>query len=192
MVWYFHPVSLSRHVCVFVCLFFMMMIQTDVTVEDAVQRQWCMIQQHAANLRPLELYPHRGSLELWVAPGDSELDVAYNRPNIAFDQINYGMANADDETERKRLLGEIKAMFVGFQGEVYQPGEEGFRTERTSTGAPAKAELQSANNDDDDDDASQQPQPTPEELEQLMEQFKNEKGISSMNELFPTDNAESS
>jgi len=173
---------------------------SDVSVEDAVKRQWCMMEQHAANLRPLELYPQRGTLELWVAPGDSELDIAYNRPNIAFDQImRVNQENDETTDEPKRLLGQIKAMFVGFQGEVYQAGEEGFRTERTSTGAPAKPELQSANadtdtdDDDDADDASQQREPTPEEMEQLMEQFKNEKGISSMNELFPNnENAEPS
>eukprot|EP00978_Attheya_sp_CCMP212_P015549 scaffold40075_cov52-Attheya_sp.AAC.1 len=127
---------------------------SDVSVEDAVKRQWCLMEQHAANLRPLELYPQRGTLELWVAPGDSELDIAYNRPNIAFDQImRVNQQDDNGETdEPKRLLGQIKAMFVGFQGEVYQAGEEGFRTERTSTGAPAKPELQSADDDGGDGD----------------------------------------
>ena len=60
---------------------------SDVSLEDAVARQWPLIEQHAANLRPIELYPYRGQIEIWTAPGDSELEVAYNRPSITFQQM---------------------------------------------------------------------------------------------------------
>eukprot|EP00536_Pseudo-nitzschia_multiseries_P008054 jgi/Psemu1/305433/fgenesh1_kg.198_\ len=55
---------------------------SDVGLEDCIARQWNIIETHATNLRPIELYPHRGNLELWTAPGDSELEVAYNRPSM--------------------------------------------------------------------------------------------------------------
>ena len=102
---------------------------SDVSLEDAVARQWPLIEQHAANLRPIELYPHRGRLEIWTAPGDSELEVAYNRPSVIFQKMN-----------RQGSGTKIKNVLVGFQGEVYQPGEEGFRTWRTEDGLPANPE----------------------------------------------------
>ena len=60
---------------------------TDVPLEKAMARQWPMIEEHSARLRPAELYPKWGSIQLWVAPGDSEMDVAYNRPHITFQQM---------------------------------------------------------------------------------------------------------
>ena len=47
-----------------------------------------MIEEHAARLRPNELYPKWGSIQLWVAPGDSEVDVAYCKPEIQFVQMS--------------------------------------------------------------------------------------------------------
>ena len=44
---------------------------SDVSLEDCIARQWNIIETHATNLRPIELYPHRGTLELWTAPGDT-------------------------------------------------------------------------------------------------------------------------
>ena len=57
---------------------------SDVSLDKAVARQYDLIEEHASRLRPLELYKKKGSIELWTAPGDSEMDVAYNRPNIQF------------------------------------------------------------------------------------------------------------
>jgi len=103
---------------------------SDVSLQDAVARQWPLIEQHAANLRPIELYPHRGQVEIWTAPGDSELEVAYNRPSVIFQKMN------------KEASGtKIKNVMVGFQGEVYQQGEEGFRTWRTEDGRPVNPEI---------------------------------------------------
>jgi hypothetical protein len=106
---------------------------SDVSLADAVARQWPLIEQHAANLRPLELYPHRGTLEIWTAPGDSELDVAYNRPSIVFEKMS------------REMTTNIKNAMVGFSGEVYQEGEEGFRTLRNDDGRPAKPEINAGN-----------------------------------------------
>ena len=104
---------------------------TDVTLEQAVARQWPLIEQHAANLRPIELFPSRGRLEVWTAPGDSELEVAYNRPTLQMKKMEKNVDGADT----------VKNSLIGFQGEVYQKGEEGFRSWRTEDGFPARPEI---------------------------------------------------
>jgi len=100
---------------------------------EAVARQRPLIIEHAARLRPREIGKNFGegsSLEVWVAPGDSELAVAYNRPDLMMQ-----MAHPDLDTSH---IGNIE---VGFVGEIYQIGEEGFRTERTLDGRPSKPEI---------------------------------------------------
>ena len=108
---------------------------SDVSVEQAVARQWPLIVNHGANLRPVELYPHRAKLEVWVAPGDSELDVAYNRPDVLFQKMSSDVDGAKA----------VKSNMIGFQGEVYDQGAGGpgmgFRTWRTEDGKPAKPEI---------------------------------------------------
>lgn len=123
---------------------------SDISLAHAVARQWPLIEQHAANLRPLELYPHRGTLEIWTAPGDSELDVAYNRPHVVFEKMS------------RDLSTKIKNVMVGFSGEVYQEGEEGFRTLRTEDGRPAKPEINTG---------SEARAPSDEEMAQLEEKL---------------------
>jgi hypothetical protein len=102
-----------------------------VSLEDCIARQWNVIETHATNLRPIELFPHRGRLEIWTAPGDSELDVAYHRPNLQMIKHTFkAISNR-----------ELKNNCIGFQGEIYQQGEEGFRTWRTDDGWPARPEI---------------------------------------------------
>lgn len=107
----------------------------DVSLEQCVARQYPLIEHHASNLRPIELYPRRGELEIWTAPGDSELDVAYNRPSVVFEKHARVVEGASS----------INNNMIGYQGEVYQQGEEGFRTWRTDDGRPAKPEIKSPN-----------------------------------------------
>eukprot|EP00565_Helicotheca_tamesis_P003027 CAMPEP_0185739338 /NCGR_PEP_ID=MMETSP1171-20130828/35189_1 /TAXON_ID=374046 /ORGANISM="Helicotheca tamensis, Strain CCMP826" /LENGTH=225 /DNA_ID=CAMNT_0028410863 /DNA_START=157 /DNA_END=833 /DNA_ORIENTATION=+ len=111
---------------------------SDVSAEQAVARQWPLIEQHARRLRPIELYPKKGTdaLQIWTAPGDSELDVAYNRPHVQLKKMK-----PDSETPGSK---EVRAIEIGFQGEVYQQNEEGFRTIRTEDGRPANPEVQPA------------------------------------------------
>jgi hypothetical protein len=108
---------------------------SDVTLEDCVARQWNLIETHASNLRPIELFPHRGVLEIWTAPGDCEMDVVYNRPKVVFQKM--------EKTFASQSKVKVKSGFVGLQGELYGGGEEGFRTWRLDDGRPAKPELQS-------------------------------------------------
>ena len=109
---------------------------SDVSPVQALRRQWNMVETHAANLRPIELFPGRGMLELWLAPGDSEMEVAYNRPHVKFEKINRQM-----EDDNGVSVDKIKSNFIGFQGEMYQGGEQGFRTWRNDDGSPAKPEI---------------------------------------------------
>ena len=55
--------------------------------EMCVARQYPLIEEHSARLRPRELFDKNGLLELWVAPGDTEMDVAYNRPTVRFQKM---------------------------------------------------------------------------------------------------------
>jgi hypothetical protein len=107
-----------------------------VSTEQAIQRQWYLIQGHAARLRHKELASSMKTMELWAAPGDSELDVAFNRPHIQFTNIPRPKRQSDID----RLQKSVKAVEIGFQGEIYDQGEEGFRTERTNEGLPANPE----------------------------------------------------
>lgn len=104
---------------------------SDVSLEDCFARQWNLIETHATNLRPFELYPHRGNLELWTTPGDTELEVAYNRPELKMQKMEKYAVTAQ----------QLKNNMIGFQGEVYQEGEEGFRSWRKEDGSPARPEI---------------------------------------------------
>ena len=137
---------------------------TDVSAETAISRQWPLIEEHAVRLRPLELFPKRGLLEIWYAPGDSELDVAYNRPALKFIPVTR-------PTRYDKEWMKTRTMQVGFQGEIYNQGEEGFRTFRNEDGTPMKAEIIIP---------SEKRAPTDEEMEKISELMKGK----DMQELF--------
>jgi hypothetical protein len=114
-----------------------------------------MIEEHSARLRHVELYPKWGSIELWVAPGDSEMDVAYNRAHIQFVQMFRDVKDADS----------VRNVEVGFAGELYEGGEDGFRTKRTADGKPAKPEIQSG---------EEKRQPSEAEMDELIDMLSNQ------------------
>lgn len=127
---------------------------SDISLETCVARQWALIEQHAANLRPLELSPKKGVLQIWTAPGDSELDIAYNRPEVVMQRM-----------ERIVDQPKIRNIFVGFQGEIYDQGEDGFRTWRTEDGRPAQPEVMPAGSTST---SGEEGAPSQEELEKLL------------------------
>jgi len=108
-----------------------------VTLEQSIQRQWYLIEEHAARLRNLELGPHFGSLEIWTAPGNSEMDVAYNRPHVKFEKHPRPATQEDVDAVKKS----VRLAEVGFEGEVYEGGEEGFRAKRSDDGTPVVSEI---------------------------------------------------
>jgi hypothetical protein len=103
-------------------------------------------------LRPRELFSKNGLLQLWAAPGDSEMDVAYNRPAAKFIQMHraHEVEGADD----------VRNVEVGFQGEIYEVDEEGFRSQRTEDGLPLNPEIQPE---------GEQGIPTGEEINQIID-----------------------
>lgn len=123
---------------------------SDVPLEKAVARQWSMIEEHSCRLRPVDLYPKWGSLQLWTAPGDSEIDVAYCKQELVFVQMS---SDVDDALD-------VKNSEVGFAGELYESNEEGFRTKRTDDGKAVKQEIQVP---------AEQRQPTEAEMDDMME-----------------------
>jgi hypothetical protein len=134
---------------------------SDVSLEQCIARQWSMIERHAANMRPIDVYPQRGRVVIWTAPGDSELEVAYNRPSLQMQKMSKTVDGAGAK--------EVKATMVGFQGEVYQKGEEGFRTWRTEDGLPARPEINAG---------GESRPPTEEELLQIQKEMHNAGGES--------------
>jgi len=113
---------------------------TGVTVQDSVARQWNLLEEHGARLRPNELAKFLGKeeLELWAAPGNSEIDVAYYRPEIMFTKIDRPTTDA-----YKELVKGVRTVEVGYEGEVYMEDEAGFRTTRDDEGRPDAPERES-------------------------------------------------
>jgi hypothetical protein len=144
---------------------------SDVTPQQAIQRQWNLIETHASQLRPLELYPARGSLEIFLAPGDSELQVAYHRPDVKMTQVD----RIVNEQDNKALQTQLKSNLMGFQGEIYNGGEEGFRTLRYSDGRPSRKEISAAaasqEEEEDNDDEQLQQTPTDAEMAEIQQQL---------------------
>lgn len=119
-----------------------------------------MIEEHAARLRPAELYPKWGSLQLWCAPGDSELDIAYCKPEMQFVQM---FRNVDDASK-------VRNVEVGFAGELYENDEEGFRTTRTEDGRAIKPEIESS---------ADERQPTDREMDEMMDMLNSQVAASN-------------
>lgn len=148
---------------------------SDVSVEKAIARQYALIEEHSARLRPSELYSKKGSLEIWVAPGDSEMDVAYNRPHIRFLKMNKA-----DEVDG---ADEVRNLEVGFQGEIYDSDEDGFRTWRTEDGLPMKDEIkepQAVKEEKRPPTDEEKRSPTDEEMAKINDMLKGQ----DLNELF--------
>jgi hypothetical protein len=55
---------------------------TDVTEQQAITRQLNLIEEHATRLRPVELGRAFGRIEIYTAPGDSEMLVADDKLNL--------------------------------------------------------------------------------------------------------------
>lgn len=96
---------------------------SDVSPEQAIERQWPLIERHVWALR----IPIRPSSDLstpfecWYAPGDSEYDAARNDPKIKFTKVS-GLLLYNGEV--------VKAFLCGFVGKAYDRGEPLFFVER--------------------------------------------------------------
>ena len=75
-----------------------------------------------------------GILEPGAAPGDSELDVAYNRPTARLVKMA--------RTKETEGADDVKNREVSFQGEIYVAGEKRFRTQREEDGMLLNPEIE--------------------------------------------------
>mmetsp|Transcript_8882 Transcript_8882/g.12280 ORF Transcript_8882/g.12280 Transcript_8882/m.12280 type:complete len:254 (-) Transcript_8882:69-830(-) len=103
------------------------------TETEAVISQKRLILEYAKNqLRPQNLGgPYSSNLELWMAPGDSEMDVVQNK--ISFDRV-LGSTKAD-------ISDTFHVADVGFNPEIYVGDEVkdgGLRVLRDEEGRPVK------------------------------------------------------
>eukprot|EP00549_Striatella_unipunctata_P024509 CAMPEP_0118706544 /NCGR_PEP_ID=MMETSP0800-20121206/20621_1 /TAXON_ID=210618 ORGANISM="Striatella unipunctata, Strain CCMP2910" /NCGR_SAMPLE_ID=MMETSP0800 /ASSEMBLY_ACC=CAM_ASM_000638 /LENGTH=130 /DNA_ID=CAMNT_0006609099 /DNA_START=147 /DNA_END=537 /DNA_ORIENTATION=+ len=108
-------------------------------MEFAVLRQWQLIQEHAVRLRP-ELRFAFDSLQLWLAPGDSEEEMSKNNPAVPFVPI---------QRSRRELAEDVSVKLLGFDPQwltkdyddndnnnaVIGGGEQVFSVERNDDGS---------------------------------------------------------
>eukprot|EP01031_Cornospumella_fuschlensis_P039474 gene39474-48055_t len=95
-----------------------------VHVESAIASQEVLLCEYARSLRPSELGGVAAigkQLQLWYAPGNSEMDVAQNKLSL----IKY----SKDSTKPSVCYTEI-----GYEPEIYVDQEPGFRVYRDSEG----------------------------------------------------------
>jgi len=99
-----------------------------VTEEAAIHRQWNLLQEHASRLRPVELGRAFGRLEIYTAPGDSELAVSQNE--VPLTRMTRPLV--DDEADHPNR--DISLMEIGFLSEVVTDRGVGFRVRRAPNG----------------------------------------------------------
>lgn len=105
---------------------------TGIKFEEAFSIEYPVICEYSKALRPKELAKINHELQIWFAPGNSEMDVAQNKISLkyfaplAVDVYSHILTSSDIED------------FVGFEPEVYQGGEQGFRCQRSDQGEPLK------------------------------------------------------
>mmetsp|Transcript_21071 Transcript_21071/g.31975 ORF Transcript_21071/g.31975 Transcript_21071/m.31975 type:complete len:220 (-) Transcript_21071:131-790(-) len=100
-----------------------------VTIEAALHRQWNLLQEHASRLRPVELGRAFGRLEIYIAPGDSELLVS--KDELPLTLVARPTAPLDEENSKTSA---VKLFEVGFHTEVVTDQGVGFRVKRAFNG----------------------------------------------------------
>jgi hypothetical protein len=104
---------------------------------EALSIEHPVLVEYAKALRPKELGSPAAvkistDVQLWFAPGNTEMDVAQNKVTLKrvtplpLEQYSHVLSSPGAED------------FVGFQPEIYQGGEEGFRVARNDNGEPLK------------------------------------------------------
>jgi len=96
-----------------------------VTLQQAISRQYQLIEEHACRLRPVELGREIGKLEIWGAPYNSEQRVAQNDPSVLFEKMPREVKGDED----------VSAIEVGFNCEFVTNKGVGFRVERRDDGS---------------------------------------------------------
>lgn len=113
-----------------------------VTINQAIARQLNLIEEHATRLRPVELGRSYGKLQIWTAPGDTELEMSCNNPNIKLTRMERYVEGCED----------IPNVEVGFNAEVVANRGVGFCVQRTGEGIVPPHLIGLVNNDDDEEE----------------------------------------
>mmetsp|Transcript_42835 Transcript_42835/g.48673 ORF Transcript_42835/g.48673 Transcript_42835/m.48673 type:complete len:217 (+) Transcript_42835:94-744(+) len=101
---------------------------TSGTVSEAValQRQWNLLQEHGSRLRPVELGRAFGRIEIFIAPGDSEVDVSNNEMPLK----RIPRPPKDTITE----IQKVSLKEIGLNLEIVTNNGLGFRVDRSPSG----------------------------------------------------------
>jgi len=95
-----------------------------VSPELAVARLFNLIEEHATRIRPIELGRSFGSLEFYVAPGDTEFLTSQNDPGIRLEKMPRSVDGAE----------EVAMLEVGLNLEILTNQGAGFCIVRTEDG----------------------------------------------------------
>lgn len=110
----------------------------EVSMKDAFELYIILLKEYSKSLRPKELAVKSTgvNLQIWYAPGNSEMSVAQNKISLKlYAPVAIGSGNTESQPSDVSKVGAVES-FIGFQPEVYQDGEEGFRVLRDSNGQP--------------------------------------------------------
>ena len=95
-----------------------------VSLNEAIARQFNLIEEHATRLRPVELGRAFGQCEVYVAPGDTEMQVSNNDPNIRLERMERHVEGCEG----------VSSLEVGLNLEVVTNKGAGFFVERNDDG----------------------------------------------------------
>ena len=110
----------------------------EVSMKDAFELYLVLLKEYSKSLRPKELAVKSTgvNLQIWYAPGNSEMSVAQNKISLKlYAPAAIDSGNTELQPSDVSKVGAVES-FIGFQPEVYQDGEEGFRVLRDSNGHP--------------------------------------------------------
>mmetsp|Transcript_27446 Transcript_27446/g.41559 ORF Transcript_27446/g.41559 Transcript_27446/m.41559 type:complete len:361 (+) Transcript_27446:94-1176(+) len=108
---------------------------SDVTLYQAVLRQWSLIVNHARQLLPTVFADTSVWPQIWTAPADSQFEVASNDAKLALLEMNMEVIYAQYKDKV------VQNTMVGFRGEEFGGGIAGFRTHRDEDGKPTDPEI---------------------------------------------------
>jgi hypothetical protein len=107
---------------------------SELNTQEAFDVIMTLLKEYAKSIRPRELAgpaAARGELQIWSAPGNSEMDCARNKISL--------LRVVESASTQAIVSGDI--ISVGYEPEIYQGGEEGFRIKRSDLGEPLAAEF---------------------------------------------------
>jgi len=108
-----------------------------VSLEQAVNRQWNLLEEHVVRLRPVELGRSFGEIHFWTAPGDSELQCASNEIEL--------------QRVEKKSADSVPVKEVGCNLEVVTNKGVGFFVERKEDGTVSSDDVEVIQKDVNDE-----------------------------------------